>query len=42
MIDGNSLNQLALPFSNTGFFKRLRIVLMTRFAIEGLSSVNLD
>ena len=42
MIDGNSLNQLALPFSNTGFFNRLGIVLMTRPAFEGLLYVSLD
>ena len=42
MIDGKSLNQLALPFSNTGFFNKLRIVLMTRSAIEGPLCGNLE
>ena len=33
MIDGNSRNESALPFEKTGFFKRLRIVLITRSAM---------
>ena len=40
--DGNSDNQSAFPFSNTGFFNKLRKVLITRSAIEGPLSVNLD
>ena len=40
--DGNSLNQLALPFSNTGFFNELRIVSMALSAILSLLSVSLD
>ena len=42
MIDGNSEIQSALPFSNTGFFNKLRTVRITRSAIEGPLSVNLE
>ena len=42
MTDGSSDIQLAFPFSNTGFFNKLRIVLITRSAIEGPLSVNLE
>ena len=42
MVDGKSLNPSAFPFSKTGFFKRLRKVPMTRSAIDGPSSVNLE
>ena len=38
--DGSSDNQLAFPFSNTGLFKRLRFVFVTRSAIDGPLSVN--
>ena len=39
MIDSNSFIHEASPVKNTGFLKRLRIVLMTRSAIEGPLSV---
>ena len=39
--DGSSINQLAFPLPNTGFFKKFLIVLITRSAIEGTLSVNL-
>ena len=40
LTDGSSLNQSAIPFSKTGFFDKLRIVLMILSDIEGLLSVN--
>ena len=39
---GSSLNQSAFPAKKTGFFNKLRIVLITRSAIEGPLSVNLE
>ena len=42
MMDGNSRSQSALLLSNTGFFGKLRIVLITFSAIEGFSSVYFD
>ena len=40
MTDGGSLNQLAFLFSNTGFFIKIRTVLITLSAIEGPLSVS--
>ena len=42
MTDGNSDNQSAFHFSNTGFFNKLRTVLMTRSDIDGPLSVYLE
>ena len=42
MTYGNSDNQSALPFSNTGFFKKFLIVLINRSAILGPLSVYLE
>ena len=42
MTNGSSDIQLALLFSKTGFFNKLRKVLMTRSAIEWTLSVNLE
>ena len=42
MPDGSSDTQSALPSRNTGFFKKLRPVLITLAAILGLLSLNLD
>ena len=41
-MDGNSINQSALPAKKTVFFNKLRTVLVTRSAIDGLLSVNLQ
>ena len=40
MTDGSSLDQLPFPFSDTGFFIKLRIVLMTRSHIDGPLSLD--
>ena len=37
---GSSLNQLAFPFSNTGFFNKHLIVLKSYSAVPGPLSVN--
>ena len=42
MTDDGSDAQSDFPFSNTGFFNELRIVLTTRSAIEGPLSMNLE
>ena len=42
MTYGISLNQSAFPFSNTGFYKILRIDIITLSAVEGPLSVNLE
>ena len=42
MTDGSLLSQSALPARKIGFFNRLRIVLLTRSAIEGSLPVNLE
>ena len=42
MIDDSSLKRLAFPFSNTGFFKRVRLVPITHSAFDGLLPVNLE
>ena len=34
MTDGNTTNQSAFPFSNTGVFNKIRMVLRTRSAID--------
>ena len=40
LTDGSAEIQLVLPLSNPGFFNKLRIVLIIRFAILGPLSVN--
>ena len=42
LTDGSSPNQSALPFSNTGFLKKLRIVLIILSTVLGPLSVNLE
>ena len=42
VIDDNSDNQSAFHFSSTGFFDKLRTVLITRSAFEGPLSVSLE
>ena len=42
MLDDNSLNKSAFLFRNTGFFDKLRTVLITRSAIDGRLTVNFE
>ena len=41
-MDGSSVILEAFPFKTTGFFIKLRTVLITRSTIEGRLSVNLE